>query len=462
MASVATSRGVEAPPRIGPPPAPLNSIYWRETEAVQPGPPLSGEVLCDVCIVGGGYTGLWTAYLLARADPGLRICMLEAQYAGAGASGHNDGFVTPTIGHSLHTVVRGFGHERAKAAYAAVGRSILELRRFCRAEEVDAELEPNGFFTVATDVGQQRWLEADVATAAEMGVTYDLLSAAESRERIGSAEIVAALKLPGALVNPHKLVRGLLRVVRERGVDVYEGTPGVAFERVGGGHLVRTPGGRVRSQRLVLAANAYQHWLPGFRRKVKPVWSYAMVSEPLDDERLGEVHWPGREGLVEARNFILFARLTADNRVLIGGGPAPYRYGPDMDERHSRDESVFAALRAALPRFFPAWRDLRFTHAYGGCIAITRDLVPHVGELPGGILYAYGYCGNGIAMTHTAAKALRDLTLGVEGDYTRLLFVRGRDPGFPPEPLAYAGARAASALLGWQDRHPNLMRRRII
>ncbi|HET9676040.1 MAG TPA: FAD-dependent oxidoreductase [Solirubrobacterales bacterium] len=439
----------------------LNSIYWRETEPVQPGPPLLGERRCDVCIVGAGYTGLWTAHQLKLAEPSLDVCVLEAAYAGAGASGHNDGFVTPTIGHGLHNVVRRFGAERAKAAYAAVGRSILELRRFCRKQGVEAELEPNGFLTVAVNAGQRRRLEADVATAAEMGVGYELLSAEETRSRVGSAEPVAALELPGALVNPHKLARGLARVVREQGVEVYEGSPVVALELGTGSRVAKTPGGQVVADRIVLATNAYQHRLPGFRRKVKPVWSYAMVSEPLGN-RFAELGWSSRQGFVEARNFILFARPVAEDRILIGGGPAPYRYGRDMDDSHMRDKQVFKQLREALTGYFPSLAGLRFTHAYGGCIAVTRDLVPHVGELEPGVFYAYGYCGNGIAMTHAAAKALRDLVLEVDSDHARQLYVRDRTAGFPPEPLAFLGARALSALLRFQDAHPALLQRQIV
>jgi glycine/D-amino acid oxidase-like deaminating enzyme len=218
----------------------------------------------------------------------------------------------------------------------------------------------------------------------------------------------------------------------------------------------------VTADRVVIATNAYQHRLPAFRRAVKPVWSYAMVSEPIPDRWLDELPWAGREGFVEASNFIVFARLTAENRLLIGGGPAPYRYGRDMDERHLRDERVERALRAAFTRYFPSWGGLRFTHSYGGCVAMTRDLVPHVGALAGDTFYAHGYCGNGIAMTHTAGKALRDLVLERDGGYSTLPFVNGRKPRFPPEPIAYAGAALVSRVLAWQDRHPEVVRRQLI
>lgn len=453
-----------AAPVLAPAQAPVlrHSIYWRETEPVEPGPPLEGEVRCDVCIIGGGYTGLWTAHFLNEAEPSLDIHVLESEYAGAGASGHADGFITPTIGHSLHTVVRGWGPERAKAGFAAVGRSILELRRFCRKQGIDAELEPNGFYLVATNDGQRRRLDHDVELAAAMGVAYEVLDRDDAQDRIGAPPIQAALKTPGALVNPHRLARGLCRAVRSRGVDVHEQTRALSVERTPRGHVVTTHLGRVVADRVVYATNAYQHQWPAYRSQVKPVWSYALVSEPLTPEQLELVHWPDREGFVEARNFISFGRLTGDNRLLIGGGPAPYHYGRDMDERHIRNDQVKAFLAAELPRYFPAWRDLRWTHSYGGCIAVTRDFVPRVGSNGDGTYHAYGYCGNGIAMTHTASKAMRDVILERDTDFSRLLFVGGKEPAFPPEPLAFAGARVLSAALDWQDRHPDAIRRQFV
>jgi glycine/D-amino acid oxidase-like deaminating enzyme len=443
--------------------APAHRIFWRTTEAVEPGPPLHGDVDCDVAIVGGGYTGLWTAHFLKEAKPDLDIHVVEADYAGAGASGHNDGFVTPTIGHNLHTVIKAHGAERAKAAFGAVGRSILELRRFCRRHGIDAELEPNGFYLVATSAAQRRRLEGDVELAARMGVSYEVLGAHEIRDRIGSPVLQGGLKTPGALVNPHRLARGLARVTTEQGVRIHERTRATAIEREGGGHVVRTAAGDVRARHVLLATNAYQHQWASFRNKVKPVWSYAMVTEPLTDEQLSRVHWPEREGFVEARNFILFGRLTAENRILIGGGPAPYHYGRDMDEmRHLRNDRIQALLRDALVRYFPRWSDVRFAYAYGGCIAVTRDLLPHVGTLEPGLHYGYGYCGNGIAMTHTVGRTLADLISGQDTDRTRLLFVDGREPRFPPEPVAYLGARLLSGALALQDRHPSIVSRQLL
>ncbi|MFI5780688.1 NAD(P)/FAD-dependent oxidoreductase [Nocardia sp. NPDC051570] len=442
-----------------------HEIYWRETEPVTPGPPLRGEVTCDVCIIGGGYTAMWTAHFLHKADPRLRIHILEADYAGAGASGHNDGFVTPTIGHSLGALVHRFGAERAKLAYAAVGKSMLELNRFCVKNEVDAEFESAGYYQVAAGPDQIRLLERDLDLAARLGAQsgLDLLDRERARERIDSPAIQAAVKVGGALINPHRLARGLFRTVTAAGIAVHEQTRALSVESTAVGHVVRTPHGRVTATTLLYATNAYQHQFAEFRRKVVPVWSYAAVTRPLTEQELGAVHWPEREGFVEAGNFIVFGRLTAGNRLLFGGGRAHYRFRRDMDvPRHIDNPRATETLRAVLARYFPAWREVPFTHTYGGCVAITREVVPHIGALGDGRFYAHGYCGNGIALTHTAGKALRDLILDRDTSYSNLLFVRGKEKPFPPEPLAFLGAGAVSNLLAAQDRHPGLIRRQLV
>ena len=441
-----------------------HEIYWRDTEPVTPGPALREDVHCDVAIIGGGYTGLWTAYYLKQADPSLEIHVLESEYAGAGASGHNDGFMTPTIGHSLSALIHRFGTERAKLAYSMVGRSMLELRRFCRKHDVDAELEPTGYLQVASNRNQLRLLERDLDLIEQLGgqQSIELLGAAAARERVDSPAIVGAFEVGGSLINPHKLARGLFRVVRDLGVHIHESTTVTAMRRVAGGHVLTTPYARVTAPKVLLATNAYQHQFADLRRKVVPVWSYAAVTRPLTDRELAQVHWPDREGFVEAGNFIVFGRLTAENRLLFGGGRADYHYGRDMDEsRHIDSPAATAALRGVLSRYFPQWQDIPFSHTYGGCVAITREMVPHVGSTGDGVFYAHGYCGNGISVTHTASKSLRDLILERDSVYTDLLFVNGKERTFPPEPIAFLGSKVVTRALAVQDRYPHLVRAQI-
>jgi glycine/D-amino acid oxidase-like deaminating enzyme len=439
-------------------------VFWRETEPVEVGPSLRGNRQADVAIIGAGYTGLWTAHFLKKADPSLSIEVVEADYAGSGASGHGDGFITPTIGHSLATLVHAYGPERARLAYSVVGKSILEVQRFATKHGIDAQIEPTGYFQVATTDAQRRLLDRDLELVAQLGARTapELLSGAELRQHIDSPALLGGFKVGGAMVNPHRLVRGLTRVVREQGVVIHERSKALDVRRTPTGHVVRTAGGQLTASRLLYATNAYQHQFQPFDSMVRPYWSYAIVTEPLTPDQLAMIRWPGREGFVEARNFIAFARLTAQNRLLVGGGPVPYHYGKDMDSRHMRSQQALASLRQTLARYFPAWKDVRVTNSYGGCIDMTPDFVPHVGRLADGAFYAHGYCGNGVAFTNTVGKVLRDLILGVDSTYTDLLFVGPQRRTYPSEPLAWLQSTTRNALMRIQDRYPAVIRRELL
>ncbi|WP_406422724.1 FAD-binding oxidoreductase [Streptomyces sp. NBC_00873] len=431
-------------------------VYWHDTEPVTVEAPLREAVDCDVCIVGGGFTGLWTAYFLKEAEPALDIRIVEANHSGYGASGRADGFVTPTIGKDIQALVKEFGLQRALKASQAVGRSILEIGRFARKNRVDAEYEANDYLMVATDPAQLKRLEHDRDLAERMGAAQaEILPREASRAIIGSPAVLGSMRTGGALVNPFKLARGIARVVREKGVTIYDKSPCLHVEP-GVRPTVVTAGGRVKANKVVLATNVHMDAFPPFRRKVVPIWTYAMVSEPLTDAQLARVEWAGREGLVEAKSLLTCARFTHDNRVMFAGGPAPYYYGRDKRQRNMNRPEVYREIRREFLRFFPMWADVEFTYAYGGTADVVRDYAPHFGSLNGGnILYGYGYCGNGIAATHTGGKVLRDLTLGKDTDYSRLLFVddeRRKPPAnFPPEPALYVGARALARLMDWKE-----------
>ncbi|MGW4368154.1 NAD(P)/FAD-dependent oxidoreductase [Nocardia takedensis] len=431
-------------------------VYWRETEEVTYGPSLRGEIDADVCIIGSGYTGMWTAHYLKKADPGLRVVILEADYAGSGASGHGDGFMTPTIGHNLSSLIKAYGADRAKLAYTIVGKSILEVQRFARKHDIDAQIEPTGYLNVATNGRQLRNLEKDLSLIQQLGATSlpDLLDGPGIRGRVDSPALLGGFEVGGAMVNPHRLSRGVSRVLRAQGVDIYEKSAARAVDVRGSGYRVRTDAGAVTAQRVVYATNAYQHQFPQLRSMVRPMWSYAIVTEPLTPEQLSGLNWPGREGFVEARNLIAFARLTAQNRLLIGGGPVPYHYGRDMSDERMRARKPRDYLIGLLHKYFPSLRGLRVTHAYGGCIDMTPDLVPHVGRLPSGEFYSHGYCGNGVAFTNTVGKVLRDLVLDKQSSYTDLMFVGDQRKRYGAEPLAWAHAKAHDLTMRLEDGLP--------
>lgn len=436
------------------------TIYWHETETVTPGPALTDDISGDVCLIGGGYTSLWTSIFLKKADPTIDVHIFESQYVGAGASGHNDGFVTPTIGHSLSTVVAQFGIEASKEAYIALGRSILELNRFCQTNNVDAELEPNGFCLVATTEHQKKRLEHDVELSEQFGgrMKLRLLESNDIRSRVPSPIVRAGIASGGALINPFKLARGLAAAAVAQGVHIHEQTPVTSVKAAGSRQHLVTPYARATADHVVFATNAYQWFFPDFRNHTFPVWSYALVSDPLTDEQLERSGWVTREGFVEAKNFVVFGRLTKDNRILFGGGPVTYFLRERMNERaHLQNDRVESILRAQFKRFLPQLSDIHWSHFYGGPVAMTRRLVPQIGTLRPGWHFAHGFCGNGISSTHLAGKVLSDLILGKETKYSNLCLVRKDHPRMPPEPLTYLGVTAAAFALEVQDRFPQLV-----
>ncbi|HEU4423516.1 MAG TPA: FAD-dependent oxidoreductase [Pilimelia sp.] len=415
--------------------------YWNGTEPVAAGPPLSGDLECDICIVGGGFTGLWSAHFLKEAEPSADIHVLDAAQVGAGASGLAGGFLYLAPSKVLRRLLWYYGREKAAGVYRSVARSIVEIGRFCRQHGVDADYESTGMLQVVTSSKQLARLELQMKRADRTGLSgFKLLAGDAARERIGSPVVRAAVKTSGALVNPHRLVHGLARVVRGQGVAIHEQTAVTGISRVGDKFRVTTARGVVTAREVVVATGGWQHTFPELRQRTCPIWTYAVVTEPLSDAQLGRVAWPGREGLANISNFPIGARLTPDNRVMWTGGRWHYYAGRDTDPAHVANEQAYAALRQSFAEFFPAWRDVRFTHSYGGIIDWSRNFIPQFGRTPSGIVYAHGYTGNGLAASHTGGKIVRDLVLRRTTEFSELAFVTVHQPTFLPGTFGDMGA----------------------
>lgn len=415
--------------------------YWLTTEPVDAGPPLSGDTSCDVAIVGAGYTGLWTAHFLKQAEPALDIHVLEADYAGAGASGMNAGFVQMTAGKVLRRMLWYYGREKAGGVYKSIARSILELGRFCKRNGIDAEFDSTGILQVATDKKQLARIQLQIARANRAGAgAFQLLDARQARELIGSPAVLGALRVNGALVNPHRLVRGLAGVVRSQGVWIHERTPVTTIAKSGDKWEIKTPNGTVTASKVVVATNAWQGTFPELHARQYPIWNYLMVSEPLSEQRLAQVAWPGREGVATSLSFSTAARLTTDNRVLWAGG-LWYRFGNrETDPRHHRHDAAFDRLHQSFQGFFPQWSDVPFEYAHGGLISWSHTFIPQYGRTPDGMIYGHGCTGSGIAACHTGGKILRDLVLERDTEYTDLAFVTVNQPKFLPGEWGNKGA----------------------
>jgi glycine/D-amino acid oxidase-like deaminating enzyme len=403
----------------------------------------------DVAIVGGGLTGLWTAYYLAEADPSLRIAVLEAEIAGFGASGRNGGWCSALYPVSPSTLAAENGPEAAGAQYRAMRDTVYEVAKVTEAEGIDADLALGGTVVVARSEAQLARARAEAADAREYGIDLDLLDAAGARQRLDATSVLGGTYTPHcAAVQPAKLVRGLAEAVERRGVRVYEQTPARAIAP----HAVRTDRGTVRAQVVVRATEGYTPALQRARRDLAPVYSLIIATAPLPERTWDEIGLRHRETFSDYRHLIIYGQRSADGRMVFGGRGAPYHLGSRVRPSYDRVPRVFAALRRTLVELFPVLRDAPITHRWGGPLGIARDWHASVRFDPAtGLAGAGGYVGDGVSTTNLAGRTLADLVTGRPSELTRLPWVGHRSPRWEPEPLRWLGANAALRAMTWAD-----------
>lgn len=436
-----------------------SSIYWLEGVPHAPRPALTGRVEADVAIVGGGFTGLWTAYHLLSGDPSLRIAILEGEEIGFGASGRNGGFAMTLLDMSLSHLRRNHGDVAAREAHEAVAESVDAMGTTVADEGIDCDWTHGGLMVVATNPGQMRRVRSDLEAAEAMGLKgFSELTAAEARAEVDSPTYLGALMEEHcAVVHPAKLARGLADAVERRGATIYETSPATSFDQEGGQVRIGTDGGEVVADQAVLATNAWARSLPWFGNRVVALYTYVLLTEPLTAEQWASVGWERRQGVEDKRNFVHYYRRTADGRILWGGrdgvihAQLPGR--PGIRPAYDRSRVVAGRLADTFRRTFPQLSQVRFTHHWGGPVGITAKFLPHVGTLDGGrIHYGFGYNGHGVAPTHTVGRILGDRVLGRESALSRLCFVDAEEPTFPPDPLLWLSAELTRQSLLRQDR----------
>ncbi len=421
--------------------------------ALTPRDSLHGPIEVDVAIVGAGYTGLWTAYYLAKADHHLRIAVIEKAIAGFGASGRNGGWVSPAFSVPAARVAKRYGRAAALALQQAMLAAVDEVGRVAEAEGIDAHFAKGGYLCVSTSAAQTDRLRRSVEEQHAWGIAaqdYVWLDAAEAATRIRVAGCRGATYTPTyACVQPARLARGLADVVSGCGVRIYERTPAVA---VGAG-IVQTPAGRVKADVVVRATEAYTAELPGRRRAIMPLYSHMIATAPLPPSFWDEVGWRHREVFNDGRHLILYAQRTADDRIAIGGTRAPYHFGSRIDDSFDRDEKIFAALERESRRLFPALGDAPITHRWGGPLGATRDWHAAVQfDRRTGMAWAGGYVGDGVATANLAGRTLADLILRRDTDLVGLPWVGHGSRPWEPEPLRWLAAEGVERMLGRVDR----------
>lgn len=431
-----------------------SSSYWHETSPHVPGPVLAGDHEVDVAIVGGGFTGLWTALQLRQADPSLKVVVIEREVIGFGASGRNGGFAMTLLDMSLAHLRRNHGDTAARAAHEAVATSVSEMGEAIEEHGIKCEWRHGGLMVVATNRPQQERIDADLAAAEALGLDgFRRLSGAEAQAEIHSPTYVGGLhETHCGVLHPAKLARGLARVVSRAGAEVFERSDVTGIDEVTGQIRITTPRGTVNADQVVLATNAWASETEWFANKVVPLYTYIAMTEPLSAQQWDAVGWDSHCGVEDKRNYVHYYRRTLDGRILWGGSDGIIHYRGRIAPRHDRNSGILARLTETFHQTFPQLRDVGFTHHWGGPVGMTAAFLPMFGTLLNGRLhYGLGYNGHGVAPSHTGGKILRDLVLGQPSELTELCLVNSRETRFPPEPLRWIGAEFTRRSLLRQD-----------
>jgi glycine/D-amino acid oxidase-like deaminating enzyme len=434
------------------------SFWLQDALAHDPGvpcPPLEAHVVADVCIVGGGFCGLWTAIELSRREPAMRIVLVEGDIVGGEASGRNGGFFSSSW-WDLPALVGFFGETDALRYARRLADAVADVGAFAREHAIDCWWHQDGTLAIRAGEWQSGIADGDaVELAARFGEAARLQprTAAEARAIVDSPRITDAVFAPdNATVQPARLARGLRRVLLERGVRIFERTPAVAVDRARPA-IVRTPHGAVKADEIVLANGSWAAGWAGFRRSFAVIADTMVVTEPIP-ALLREIGWTSHVGLADGRDLLYYLRRTDDDRIAIGGGALGIAYGGRAASRAVTHDRHAARVAADGVRcLFPQLEGVRFTHAWGGPIDQTASMLPFYRTLPPGNVHAgLGFSGHGLSQTSVGGAILASMVLGVDDEHTSLPVARPELGLVPPEPFRWPAARLAAIALESGDR----------
>ena len=432
--------------------------YWYD-DADEPdsNPTLVRTESCDLCIVGGGYTGLWTAIIAKERDPSRDVILIDAHEVGSAASGRNGGFMDSSLTHGVANAQQRFPNEVNVLEELGL-QNLNEIESAIRRYNIDCDYERTGAIDVATSSHPASYLAElrdDYQQLRSLGQSVEWLDQETLRSQVHSPTYSGGLwrKDRAALIDPARLAWGLKTAAESLGVRIYEDSKAISVEKDGVGVLVDTPLGRVRAGKVALGTNAFKPLLKRLGHYVAPVYDYCLVTEPLTPAQLASIGWENRQGISDIPNQFHYYRLTADNRILWGGYDAMYYFGGKMNtELESRPES-WALLSQHFFQTFPQLEGVRFSHAWGGAIDTCTRFSVFWGRAMGGrVAYALGYTGLGTASTRFGAEVMLDLLDGRRSKATSTKFVQDKPLPFPPEPFRFAGIQATRWSLDREDK----------
>ena len=424
-------------------------------------PPLVGHRAADVAIVGAGYSALWTAHYLQLLDPSLQIVLLEAEEVGHGASGRNGGWCSAEMPMGLGGVARTHGAAGAIRLQRALHETVDEVCRVVATEHIQCDLATGGAITLARSPAQLARAREHVDEARRLGLGDDhvaLLDADAARAAFAATNVLGALRTRQvAALHPARLVRGLARMVERRGAVIHERSRVTEI----GERYLRTHGGVLEARVVVRATEAFTAELPHLRRRLTPIHSLMIATEPLPDTTWREIGLDDRSTFNDLRHLVIYGQRTADGRIAFGGRGARYHWASSLDPRHDVHRPTHELLVRTLRELLPATADARITHRWGGAVAAPRDWWCHVDfDRSTGHATLGGYVGEGVAASNLAGRALAHLITGVESPLTGLPFVGHRSPTWEPEPLRWIGVNAMISVTASADRHEQRTGRR--
>jgi glycine/D-amino acid oxidase-like deaminating enzyme len=419
-------------------------------------PALAENLTCDLAVVGGGYSGLWTALIAKERDPGREVVLLEANRIGWAASGRNGGFAEASLTHGLPNGIDRF--ESELRTLVALGDENLDaMQTSVLKHGIECDWERTGQLSVATEEWQAKDLAEYAEVAGKYGEQVEFLDRDAVRAQVDSPTYHAGLwdREGCAMVHPAKLAWGLRDACLALGVRIYEGTRVSGLEKSAEGMILQALNGRqIRAERVALGTNVFPSLLKRVRPYLAPVYDYALMTEPLTDAQMDSIGWRNRQGIGDSANHFHYYRLTADNRILWGGYDAVYHYGnriaPELDQR----PKTFEKLAGHFYEAFPQLADVRFTHKWGGAIdTCSRFCAFFDTAYDGRVAYAAGFTGLGVGATRFGARVMLDLLSGEKTELTQLGMVRSKPVPFPPEPFKAVGINITTWSLGRADHN---------
>ncbi|MER5486421.1 FAD-dependent oxidoreductase [Streptomyces sp. NPDC002812] len=438
--------------------------YWLDDPGKPAAEPaLTGDEHCDLLVIGGGYSGLWTALIAKERDPARDVVLIEGHEAGWAASGRNGGFCAASLTHGLANGMARWPDELATLEDLGA-RNLDAIEEAVARYGIDCDFERSGEIDVATEPHQVAELREFHAEAERLGLAgrSEWLDADAVRAEVDSPTFLGGIwdRDGVAMLNPAKLAWGLKRACLELGVRIYENTRGLDLAGSGAGMAVRTPYGRVFARRVALGTNIFPSLVKRVRPLTVPVYDYALMTEQLTEEQLASIGWKNRQGLGDSANQFHYFRITPDRRILWGGYDAIYPYGGKLDAEHDHRPETYLKLAEHFFTCFPQLEGVKFSHAWGGAIDTCSRFSAFFGTAHAGkVAYAAGYTGLGVGATRFGADVMLDLLAGEKTERTELEMVRSKPMPFPPEPFAWTGITMTKWSLARADRlggHRNL------